>query len=473
MELTKIYASVLEALHVRTTPEGLLSYESFDGSVPLSVRDGNSSRRLVLPTEDVLRQADWDTLIPFHPLSEHLNRGVSPVMNTLIKTATLRLTEVVSNLLHQLISIAADPKRHAKISPQAQKFLTPLKDANTKTVEALEKILKRIDMTPERKLVSIYLKRKGVYKGMTGRVCAIGFPIMDELANADRTVWGVKLSQKEIAMIEAAMQYILPGCDDIETYSALCDSKVAPYFESFLEAYEKVATQLNKVVHTSRKELQLVEKLTSKMEWGNLSEDLYKHRSTIPPLDGNKGTLLDDRSQENVSEGKEPTHRPLGGPAMVSPTAPVMPPHQVTTLHHNPSPSNDGESMSEKLARQRARTMSAPTGYPQPSYPPGYQMPGYPPVQPGMYPQPMPGYPMPPGYPPSNGYPMGMPMQPQPGYPYQMQPQPGYPAGYVDPNQPVWMNTPNGSVTVASTPAPIQPNPYGMPSGGGGGYLFR
>ena len=92
MKLTEIYRQILKALHITAGPEGLLSYEAIDSVEPIIIKDDGKNKRLVLPTRDVLDNCDWDNYIAFHPLSEHLNRGVSPVMNTLVKTATLRLT---------------------------------------------------------------------------------------------------------------------------------------------------------------------------------------------------------------------------------------------------------------------------------------------------------------------------------------------------------------------------------------------
>lgn len=469
MKLNELYTKILTALHVKATPEGFLTYESFDGPHPLTVKDGNVNKRLALPTPEILKAANWDEVIPFHPLSEHLNRGVSPVMNALVKVATIRLTEVIPDLMYQLLKLACEPDRHAKMSPQSQKVLSALKDASPKTLDVLEKILKRIDMTPDRKLVSIYLKRKGVYRGVTGRVCVIGFPIVEELSGTERSVWGVKLTQKDQAVLEALMEYILPGCSDVESYSALSESKVAPYFESFLEAYEKVVTQLNRVIQANHKELDNVDKLKTKIDWGNLSEDLLANRSAIPPLDGNKGTILDESPSVESSSVQPNTPPPAPAPAPVlAPTPPPMTP--IGYPQQPPAPiqqqtSHPGESLADKLLRRQAE-LQHPQGYAPMGYPPPQNPPGYPPSYPAYPPQSQQYAPM--GYPPQ-GAPMGYPYN-QPGYPPVQQgyPMPGFPAPNMA-SAPVWMGA-TGSVVGGATPQPINPGV----SGGGvsGGYLF-
>jgi hypothetical protein len=468
MKLNEIYTKILAALHVHPTPEGLLSYHAFDGPTPLMVTDGDKKRRLALATNDVLQAADWDHIVAFHPLSEHLNRGVSPVMNALVRTGMIRLTEVISSLIHQLLELAVDQSRHAKVAPAAQGILSVLPDVDKKTLANITEVLSRVDMSPDRRLVSIYLKRKGVYRGITSRLCVVSFPIMDELSRGDRKIWGVSLRVKDVDALEALMNYILPGCDNAETYSAPSDSKAAPYFESFLEAYEKVTDQLNRVIHVNRKELQDVDKLKTVKQWENLSEDLLTHRTEIPALEGNKGTVLSDGQLDTVVPTEQvtpttpaPYHAPA--PVTTTPMRPYTPPPVAA-----PAPATNMEELplAQRLA-QRQQQLAAPQGYYPP--PPGYAAP----PPPGYPPQPYPPQPYPP-----QPYPMAQapyPNQPYPAAPYPPQPYPNqpYPGQPYPPqaNQPVWLNNPSATTVVAATPAPMPQYP-GAINTGGGGVLF-
>lgn len=485
MKLNEIYTRILAALRVEPTPEGLLSYVALDGPTPLMVTDPSDpakKRRLALATQEILAAADWDHVVPFHPLSEHLNRGVSPVMNTLVRTGMIRLTEVISSLIHQLLELAVDQSRHAKVSPAAQGILSALPNVDKKTLTNIMELLARVDMSPDRRLISMYLKRKGVYRGITSRLCVVSFPIMDQLTNDDRKIWGVSLRVKDIEALEALMQFILPNCDNPETYSAPSDSKAAPYFESFLDAYEKVATQLNKVIHVNRKELQMVEQLKTTMHWENLAEDLLAHRSDIPALEGNKGTVLDDGQLDSPTTPHTPAPQvasPILGAAPAAPArAPVVPqyPH-APAPQYPPQPSappppqaapQQELSLAERLA-QRQQVLVAPPQY-APQYPPQY---GAPPQYPPQYGAPPPNYP--PQYPQQPPYPYP-PQAPAP-YPMQQQPYPTHP-GYPPPqpvNAPVWMNNASGSAVVGATPAP-PPQYGGVPMAGsvsgGHGLLF-
>lgn len=481
MKLTEVYRSILAGLHITATPEGLLNYDAFDGPVPLTVKIDGKEKRLALPTREVLEAADWDSVCPFHPLSEHLNRGTSPVMNALVKIGMLRQTEVISSLIMQLTELAADSKRHAAMSPKAQKILSVLPNIDKKTVEVFSDVLRKVDMSPDRRLISIYLKRKGVYKGVTSRVCVVTFPIFDQLSDPDRKIWGVQLRKKDVEALEALLQYILPDLDSPETYSAPSDSKAAPYFESFLDAYEKVATQLNSVINVNRKELTLVEKLKAPL-WENVTDDLLTHRSEIPALEGNKGVPLDDSSLTSPASAPgvqtvttAPSRAvPMGAPVEYKPAPPAPAP----MTHHQPvvvQQSNNEESLADKLARRTAAVQGAAAAPPM------------------MYPgqQPQMGYPMPAAQPPVN-YPQQMQQQPvntgiPPGYQMVMTPQgpalvPVQPAGMPMmgaqmpmADAPAWMNNPNGTVVAGATPAPPAGTPiggYGGGISGGAGVLF-
>ena len=486
MKLTEIYRQILKALHITAGPEGLLSYEAIDSVEPIIIKDDGKNKRLVLPTRDVLDNCDWDNYIAFHPLSEHLNRGVSPVMNTLVKTATLRLTEVLSSLLEQLVELAADKSRHASMGPKAQKILSVLKTADKQMLENMRSLLKKIDLSPQRRVVSIFLKRRGVYKGITTRVCVVNFPLYDALTDPDRKVWGVQLRVKDSEAFEALFEYLLPDLDNPETYSAPSESKSAPYFESFLDAYEKVATQLNNVINVNRKELKLVDKLKTDL-WGNITDDLLTYRSEIPPLEGNKGIPLDDTNPSTQYENSSVvTTTPVSAPVLA--TQPVVqtsqPQPQQPVVQTGPVVATAGpvvataeptESISEKLARRQFQLHGgvAPLQQQQPMM--GYQ-------QPVMYQQPqqsLPQYIAPnphqqvqqPGMMPGM-----MPVQLPPGFvmtqqglmqqvqtpqgvllvPAQQQPAMMYGQQPVQ-QGPVWMGNTSGGGVVASTPVMQQP----------------
>lgn len=457
MKLTEIYQRVLEALHIKAGPEGLLSYEAMDGPLPLTVTMDGKEKRLVLPTQQVLTDANWQELVPFHPLSEHLNRGTSQVQNTMVKIGILRLTEVLSSLMQQLVELAADKSRHASMSPKSQKILSVLPNVDKKTVEAVAEIIRRVDMTPQRRLISMFLKRNGVYKGATSRVCVVTVPLLDELTNPDHKVWGVKVRVKDIEAIEALIEYILPDADQVETYSAPSDSKAAPYFESFLDAYEKVVTQLNKVINDNRKELVMVEKLKTNINWGNISEDLLTHRAEIPSLDGNKGVLINAESQTDsaatmgTTVTTPPPTRGAVHPAMMPAPAvhaPVVAAAPVTASA--PASTDEGESLASKMAKLAQRN--------SPQYPPNMPQPMMAPAPPMYAPTPMMA-------------PQQQPQQPIMAFNPQTQQVMNIPPGYAVP--PGWiqvMQTPQGLVPVQQQNGMMQGGMMGAPAAAGTFY---
>lgn len=495
MKLVKIYEGILRALSVRPDENGTLFYEGLSKTVPWTLSQ-DDRRAIVLPTREVLRAAEWDKVAPWHPMSEHLNRGVSPIMRATVRTATIRLTEVILSLMEQFIELGLDTERQLKMAPGAQKVLGVVKAVDDRSLKAFHKIVakmvdnKAADLSP----ISLYLKREGLYQGVRSRVCTVSSPLLTAVQDSERKPGGVPIRVNDQTMLESLIEYLLPDIDDPDTYSAPSSSKTAPYFESFLNAFEKVATQLNKVIHLNRKELKDVEKLKINLDWGDLAEDLQTNRSEIPPLEDSKGKLLNNENTDasgievpapvtaqpapalyggSVKPAAAPRPTPAPAPAHVAPAAPVQ--------------DDANLSMAERIRRRQMQIAPAavPPGYPPPyAAPPGYP-PGYPPAPPApMYAAaPQPAYPYQPAAPAAPTYHRPVNQQPQmyqqpPGYPpYAVPPgypppppgygaQPMYAANIPDPNAPPWMGNNSSTIVAGESPAPaVYPGyPYGAPA---------
>lgn len=288
-KLLKLYEGLLSSLDLQVDDQGLVSFAAEDGLFPVKVGD----RRLALPTEKLLRSGQWDGLQPFHPLSEHILRGESAVLKKLRTAINIRLSTVISGLLTQLVELGADTSRHKRLSPKASELLSHLKDADPKSVAAMERILEETSPEGPNKIISIYLKRGGIFKGTRHqRVAVVSFPIYGELDTdgAGYTVFGIKLRKKDFVAFRELFLFLLPDAFDLESYSAASQSNDAPYFDSLIHAYFNVATQLNRVVKDFTKYLTMPEDLFTDLSWIELASDLSEYRNLIPALPGNEGT---------------------------------------------------------------------------------------------------------------------------------------------------------------------------------------
>lgn len=265
-------------------------------------------KRLALPTQERLKSGDWSSTVAFHPLSENLLRGESPVLKKYKAVMVVRLHMLIAELCQQLLQIGADTASHAKMSPKAQELLSRIPNVDEKSKRDMEKILEATSPDGPNRLVSIYLKRGGVLKGAKhSRLAVISFPIMEEFENAEtRTVYGVKLRKDDFKAFKNLFDYILPDADSLETYSVGSQSMVAPYFDALTQAWIKVGQRLNAVVKQHAKQLEDPDILKSDFdEWPEAFSELSKFKGHIPVLAGNDGSPATDEKTEVVETIRE------------------------------------------------------------------------------------------------------------------------------------------------------------------------
>lgn len=303
MDINLLYKAVTGAIGLEADANGLLSM-NVDGQLLPCELDG---KRMALPTQEVLKTADWDHVVGFHPLSENILRGESPILKKLRMLMNLRITYVASTLLSRLLEIGVDHDYHKKLSPTAAEFLSRIPNVDEKTYKALDKILDSLELVGERRLVSIYLKRGGVFKDEKfTRVAVTSFPITDQFEADGHEIFGVKMRGKDKESIKALFEYILPQADNLEVYSAGSNSSTAPYFHALCLAFIKVAKRLNSVVRIFKKHLENADQLHIDVDWEEMIGDLSIYRDLIPSLRGNEGEVELSATEANVVE--QPKH---------------------------------------------------------------------------------------------------------------------------------------------------------------------
>lgn len=366
MDIIQLYRSILESLGLQVDEAGMVSMLLDDEPYPCTVGD----KRLVLPTQKLLRSGDWAGKIAFHPISENVLRGESPVLKKLRVLINHRLTEVISVLLTELMEIAANTAYHDKLTPTQSEFLSYVKDADAKTVKSLNNVLKSISTTGDKRLVSIYLKRGGKWKGEKySRVAVASFPIMDEFETPDQSIFGVKLERKrDKKTIESLFKFLIPDANDLEEYSYGTNSLTAPYFHALCHSYLKVARQLNKITRRFRRHLDNPEALMISTDWESAIDNVSEYRDLIPTLEGNDGVVV---GEEEVPAIQTPAQvapplqgRPAGYP--VAPTAPVVPTAPVQAPDGSVKRTARGLDWNSVMESQRRS--GAPVGFQQPPF---------------------------------------------------------------------------------------------------------
>lgn len=296
MALHQLYEAILASMCISLNEQHLFSYPN---GTPVTV----DQKRLVMPVREVLVKSPWAELMPFHPLSENAVLGESPVLKKVQTFVYQRISEVIGTLGLNLLLIAANTDAHGKMNSMQKKFLKEIPEADAKCVEAFDKLIEKVGLNGNR-LFQVYMKRGGVLYGKNyQRVAIVNFPIMDEFdpmsvdvpTKDDKTkrsysIFGHEMRKKDKEVIQAMLNWLLPGHDNLETYSAGSNSFVAPYFDSLIRAYIKIAKQLNIVTNLFKRYIDDADDILINLDWEDNFENLGHYKDQIPsPLPGNDG----------------------------------------------------------------------------------------------------------------------------------------------------------------------------------------
>lgn len=309
--IDKLYTPLLESFGYKVSSTGMIEVPSPEGiPCPFTI-DGKT---LALPIRDVLKEADWDNVVPFHPLSENPQRKKSIVQEHLAKMASLRVLEVVRVLMVEIIAISSAHDIHESLTTEQRLALTKVPEANSKMVKAFMEIFSK-HITNYDGVVNLYVKRGGQMAGEEyARLCAPRFPIMEDEFNAEKRIAGHKLPNvKTGEHFYALLRYLLPSIDVDEGYWFGVKGGQAPAFRVLMESYGLIMKDLMKVVKVFRKASEAINDLYVKMDWVKELQNIKDLAIEIPPLEPNIGEMdreeLDKARSKPVSPRAAPTNQ--------------------------------------------------------------------------------------------------------------------------------------------------------------------
>lgn len=372
-ELLDIYAGLLTSTGTTISEDGMVVTEINGEIVPVTIE----KLPLVLPTQSRLKAGIGANVIAFHPMSENALRGESVVLKKLRLLIMGRVSSVLMAASESLMAIAADTSLHGKLSPKASEFLSHAQKADERTLKALNKVLGKVSLAGDHRLVNFSFKRPGEQsKDSFTRVCNVSFPILDEAKQKEPTIFGVKMRIGDKETILNLFSWLLDlhdGGDAFELYSTGTRGLTAPYFSTLVESYVKVAKVLNAKVKLFKKGApDLVTEATVDLDWVEVMQDMARFRDIIPALRGNEGAVPNHPGSKgvemvttppvekapklnlNVDAGGSlaqeapvtppPTMAPAPQPARVSAfdTSTVTPPQPAPTPMVTPTPTNTG-----------------------------------------------------------------------------------------------------------------------------------
>lgn len=291
-KLLDLYRSILSMGNLVADDEGYISMVLGGEKKPAIVK----GKRLVLPTKKHLANPDWKERVAFHPMSENILRGESDVLEKFRAALNIRMNVTLAALSMELLTIAASPGTHAKLTPDQSEFLSKVKTPDEKTLDALKKVIGAMPLNQTTKaFVSIYLKRGGSVGGRKhSRVGVVTFPLYNELKKEGDDVYGVKMRVKDRTALIQLLEYIIPDIDKPEAYNRGSDSQQAPYLDALMRAVGAVASPINDVVEMFRKHLDKADELEFDDEWVQAFDNLdalTPEVRAIPMQAGNEGAV--------------------------------------------------------------------------------------------------------------------------------------------------------------------------------------
>lgn len=313
MKINEFYKSVLSVGGLSVDDSDRLIISMGDGATPYTT-DG---KRVVLPTQEWMRQDNQDERVFFHPLKESIHVGESAVFGRFRKAVNIRLHMTLCILFREIIRLGASPGLHAQLPPTQLDFLKLLKDADEKTLKefvALEDAMPMGDT--EHCIVNIYLKNKATIKGkMHRRGAIVTFPLYQQLCSEEPKVWGVKVSAKNRQLLKKLLEHTFPGIEEEGAYNRGSESDSAPFLDALLRAVQAIDDNVNDYVEDLGGVLELLKDLPVDSAWreylGNFEAFTAELRH-VPMQPGN------ERAAEEV--------KPAGG-WQATPNMPAPPPN--------------------------------------------------------------------------------------------------------------------------------------------------
>lgn len=318
--LVQNYKRALESTGAVEDTDGLLYFTYLDEDnvlqkTPLTVVD----KPLVLPHKENLVSSRLEEVVLFHPLSESVIRGESEVLQRLRVLFGVRFKTVVSTLAGWMVDQAVDPKAAKRFSPKQKAFFDILADSTTNTATALRKIIEAgFGGDPSHSMLNVYLRRTGAtYEGQkVTRAAVVSFPFMEakETKNKKQVWCGVEVSQKDMRMITALFEYLIPGCEDPrEAYNAGSNDTQAPYFDCLIHTFAKLMENLNYIIDLLGDKFEAGKHLRTDLSWVQEFEPLSQYRGQIPPMPYNDGQPLNKTPEPTAVDAKKVVNNTVSG----------------------------------------------------------------------------------------------------------------------------------------------------------------
>lgn len=274
-KLQKLYKDILAYAAMSADNEGYISVGVGVGSVvPALVSTVVDNKpgpklRLVMPTQANLRSDQTGKLV-FHPLAEKAIGDMSPTTACLRKNITIRTNFMLGNILSSLLSLAASPDLHHKLTPEQLELVVALKTVDDSVVSTfVSLIVAGIKSADADKLfVNVFVRRGGTYKNNRyARVGVTTFTMYNDLLKSPNELYGIKLRPKDRDVFKALFEFVFPGIKEPEQYNFGSNDKVAPWLHALMFTTGLVAGRINDVVTEFKEYIDHAEETMFNADW--------------------------------------------------------------------------------------------------------------------------------------------------------------------------------------------------------------
>lgn len=309
MKILTIYEQIMDFCGL-TVSDDKVYVKTKEGKEPFLV-DG---KQLVIPSSNILRNFRPDEMVVFHPMSEDIIKGETPIISKLRYAINVRLNIASAIVIQSLLNLIGSPEYHGKLSPEQTELLYNRIDLDDKTVKAFTShMIKEVSEKEDRLFVSIYLKRAGMLgKEKYARVGVTTFPFYHSLVTGEK----YKFRAKDIDAFKTIQEFIFPDIGNDEAYSYGSDSDVAPYFDALMISSYKIASRLNDLIKLYHDYIDKPESIAFNLDWYDGIKDMDNYKAEIRSIP--VSTMLQAPQQEQAM------------PVVSQPTSyPVMQPQQL------------------------------------------------------------------------------------------------------------------------------------------------
>lgn len=303
--LSDAYASLITSLGIEIREDDSLLQTVGGVNKVVMVED----KPLFLPNEQNTSNYNHNTVL-FHPLSENVLLGESPVLKELRALVMERLHDVILNTVEAMLNIGVDNDLVSTLTPNQIEVLRCTAGVDETTIKNWKSIMRRAESRGStNRVITLFLKRGAELKDSEyKRAAIVNFNIYNELKEGKLNLYGVKIRKNDLNIYTKTLETIFDNIADVDEYSVGSNSGIAPYFDAVVKAYAGLIKMINKTTWLLRKPIKTVKgyDLYVKDEFSELFEELSVYRDIIPALPYNEGDRNNKRKTQQVAETTQP-----------------------------------------------------------------------------------------------------------------------------------------------------------------------